>query len=356
MLAVILATVFSGCGGDDAKMVSSFSSSEAQSSSPVSENENKYVRVPLVRGMNMTCWEMKEWRPVEYLTEEKYYKELTSKGFDHVRIPVDFTLYSQNTGDYIIDSDFLTKLDTAIRLALDNGLYAVLDMHGCGSISRNVSAYEDMLYSYWRQLSERYSGYDERLLFELLNEPNTKGTEGDDPLNGEKLNRIINNLIKIIRETNPDRVIVAALGNGNTVYDMDSVTLPEDDPNIIAAFHSYEPMEFTHQGVTWSATADYPAPCEWKQEYEDTVEDVINRAAEWSERTGRQVWLGEFGVSLEKSPESSVSQYLSFITRLCEEKNIGWCYWEFWMSFGAFNRHTDSWNSYVVDALTGDIN
>ena len=340
-----------GCTKKNTPSSESPQSKENDNTSDVSGAGGEYVRVPLKRGMNMTCFEMQEWRPREYLLEDKYYKALKQKGFDHVRIPVKFSLYCEISGKYTIYDEIFDKLDTAIALATNNGLYAVLDMHGCDDINNNADTYKEMLYAQWEQIASHYRGYDDKLIFELLNEPNQGNKEGPSPLNGDKLNEIQNELIKIIRRTNPDRVLVAAVGENNTVYQMDAVTLPENDPNIIVAIHSYEPMEFTHQGATWSSAGDFSQKVTWKESYKQTISEVLDRAANWSSRTGRQVWLGEFGTCLNIAEQSDVAAYLSYITREAEARDIGWCYWEFWMSFGAFDRYEDKWHDYVVDAL-----
>lgn len=336
-------------GGD--VITGNAASSGKEDDSGISASGMEYVRVPLKKGMNLTCWEMEEWRPREYLLEEKYYYELADKGFDHVRIPVKFSLYASSAESNPIPKDFLSKLDRAIKLAFKYDLYVVLDMHGCGDINNNTENWKQPLYAQWRQLAEHYKDYDDRLLFELLNEPADGGNKGISPLNSDKLNEIMNETIRVIREIDKERVLVAAVSPMNMVYSMDTVDLPADDSNIIAAVHSYEPLEFTHQGAAWSSQIADRNAVPWKDEYKKVISEVIAKAAAWSKNSGRQVWLGEFGVCLDVAAENDVSEYLSFITDECEKYDIGWCYWEFWMSFGAYDRKNECWKNYVLDPL-----
>ena len=294
---------------------------------------------------------MTQWKPEEYILENQYYQIVKSRGFDHVRLPVNFSLYLQS-GSNTVDPAFFQKIDTAINLALNNGLYLILDMHGCGNINSNASGYEDMLYALWRQVAERYKNYGDHLLFEILNEPNMGGSNAPDPLTPARFNGIQQKCIRIIRSTNPTRVIVADVDINNQVGYLQTLSIPEDDPNIIVTVHSYEPIEFTHQGVTWSAPAHYPAPAMWTDDGTRMVTQVINAAAQWSQQSGRQVWVGEFGTDLaDGALPAEVVKYLTTFTQLCESKGIGWCYWEFWMGFGAFDRHTGQWKDFVVNAL-----
>lgn len=351
-LALVLLTGV-GCADNKTALESSNTLSQNSTTEPVNVQEEtaSYVRLPLKKGVNLTCWEMDEWRPREYLVEEKYYHELSKQGFDHVRIPVNFSLYATSADVDPIPKDFLAKVDRAVKLAFKYNLYVILDMHGCGDINNNADVWKQQLFAQWKQLANHYKDYDEKLIFELLNEPSDGGNKGVSPLNGERLNEIMNETIRVIREIDKERVLVAAVSPTNMVYGMDTVTLPSNDKNIIVAVHSYEPIEFTHQGATWSSQIDDKNPREWKEEYKEVISDVISRAATYQEVSGRQVCLGEFGVCLDVAHEDDVAQYLKFITDECEKNQIGWCYWEFWMSFGIYDRNNECWKQYVLDAL-----
>ena len=58
-----------------------------------SEAASEFVHVPLRRGINFTCLEVEEWKPVDYIIEEKYYIMVKNRGFDHIRLPVNLSLY-----------------------------------------------------------------------------------------------------------------------------------------------------------------------------------------------------------------------------------------------------------------------
>lgn len=314
----------------------------------ITYSNDGYVRVPLNRGINFTCLEMEEYRPEEYILEAGYYRTVKARGFDHIRLPVNFSLYCDANNR--ISEDIFEKTDKAIKNALDAGLYAVLDMHGCGDINSNSTAETEKLYSLWEQVSRHYRDYDERLIFELLNEPNTGATGAPDPLDSDKLNEIQNGLITLIRDTNPKRVLIAAAADNNTVWNLKKLSLPEEDKNIITTVHIYNPMEFTHQGASWMSSGGYPK-CGWKSEFAESIADTVKIAADYQKSSGRQVWVGEFGVCLNVADEEDVRKYITAARSLFEANGLGWCYWEFWMSFGAFDRNNGVWKEYVVDSL-----
>ena len=304
------------------------------------EAASEFVHVPLRRGINFTCLEVEEWKPVDYIIEEKYYIMVKNRGFDHIRLPVNLSLYCDENG--IPDDGLLKKIDTAISLAEKNGLYIILDMHGCGNINADPDGEKALLFSLWEILAVRYKDYGDFLLFELLNEPNNQ-------IDTAKLNEIQNELIAVIRGIDRDRVLVSAAANSNTVWSLNGLRLPEDDPNIIVAVHTYDPMSFTHQGAEWGSTR-YDK-CAWDDSFAEDIENVLDIAASYQNESGRQVWIGEFGTYLSVAGEDDVSRYLSTVTRLCEARGMGWCYWEFWMGFGAYDRNAGVWRDYVIDAL-----
>ena len=94
----------------------------------------------------------------------------------------------------------------------------------------------------WTQISQRYKDQPGEVLFEILNEPNSK-------LTPELWNVYLREALAIIRRTNPVRTVVIGPGQWNQVSQLDKLELPEGDRNIIVTIHSYSPMEFTHQGA-----------------------------------------------------------------------------------------------------------
>ena len=74
---------------------------------------------------------------------------------------------------------------------------------------------------------------------ELLKEPHSK-------LTAEKWNRLLAEAIAVVRRTSPTRKIVVGPVGWNSIADLDSLQLPEDDRNLIATFHYYSPLPFTH--------------------------------------------------------------------------------------------------------------
>ena len=99
----------------------------------------------------------------------------------------------------------------------------------------------------WTQLADHYSRSPDGLAFELLNEPKDAATT-------EVVNPIFAKTIELIRRTNPNRTIFIGPGRWNSISELPSLRLPDDDENLIVTVHNYEPFYFTHQGATWTGT------------------------------------------------------------------------------------------------------
>lgn len=323
------------------------SSATTTTASPYDPSGQPAILSAIKRGINFSNLEGGYVNGNTYVTQRKYFTAAKRAGFDHIRLPVNFSKTCGSAPDYTIDSTLLSAVDTAIQNALDEGLYIVLDMHGCGTISEDVDANKELFYALWAQLSMHYRQYSDRLFFEILNEPNN-GKSKPTGLTAVKLNVIQNEAIKIIRKTNPTRVIVAAVADWNT--SLSSLEIPENDRYILPTIHNYTPLSFTHQGADW---AGYPKneAVAWTSAYEAQVQKIFDSAEDWAKKHNRRLWLGEFGAYLAIIDPADMVDYLTFMRSTAEKADIAWSYWEFCYGFGIYNRNDDSWNTNALTAL-----
>ncbi len=129
-----------------------------------------------------TCWG-------QPLTTQDMFQNLAASGIKTVRIPV--TWHNHITGDdYAIDEAWLARTKQLVDWALDAGLYVIINVHhdtaeqaspryGQGYYPTEASKEESLAFltGVWKQIAATFSSYDNRLLFELLNEPRLRGHE-----------------------------------------------------------------------------------------------------------------------------------------------------------------------------------
>ncbi len=302
--------------------------------------------IKLGRGMNIQGPDGE--RIPGYMTSEKTYRLISEKGFDHVRLPANFRAFLDEDGK--LKEEDMAEYDKAVAYALKYDLAVMVDFHSWYDLNTALPGEEEKFLSIWRQLSERYAGKSEKILFELINEPHT--TEGGN-LDAENLNRLQYKAFDIIREKNPKRVIVAASADWNGAWTLKDLRLPSDDKNIIVAVHNYAPLKFTHQGATWgdpTNTEQVRLKKSMLLEFDEQMKDV----EAYVKKSGRIVILNEFGVYQTVADHDDTYEYLSHVIDKCSEIGIPWTYWEFNRGMGAYERNLfggGKWRDYITDAL-----
>jgi len=271
-----------------------------------------------------------------------YLKRIRDAGFQHVRINFFAFKFMDDTG--LVKEDVLARLDRVIDAVIASDLTPVLDEHDYGVCQIDVRRCSELLKSFWRQISERYATRHDRLVFELLNEPGGAMT-------GATWDALANELLAIVRRTNPDRLVIVAAINSEDLSKIEHPRLPERDRNLALTVHYYAPFKFTHQGAPWSPELSKLKNVRWGTPADrKRLIDDFDRIAEWSRRENRPVYLGEFGV-LEFAPSRDLQLYLSVVTREAETRGWAWAYWQFDHDFAAFDPATERWVQPVLRSL-----
>lgn len=262
-------------------------------------------------------------------------------GFSHVRI--NFFGFKFMSPENVLNEIVLRRLDAVIEEVLARNLIPIVDEHDTHVCQRDVSECGEKLRGFWRQIAERYAGKYPALVFEVLNEPGGQMTSAG-------WNSLLNECLGIIRRTNADRPVIAAVLNTDEIP-VEELALPADDRHLIVTFHYYAPIRFTHQGAPWSPTFSRIGPRDW-----GSPDDEAKAAADfkkmslWAEKEKRPIYLGEFGV-YERAPSDSRQRYLSFVARSADRLGWAWAYWQFDHDFAAFDGARQAWKPDILRAL-----
>ncbi|MDJ1016801.1 MAG: glycoside hydrolase family 5 protein [Paracoccaceae bacterium] len=272
-----------------------------------------------------------------YTIDPAHFRIIAAAGFDTVRFPVnamDWFQYGQ------IDSRFLFRVEEVVDGLRAEGLNVILDVHGFKPINRDPDAHEDRLIAVWDQLAEAFAGYDDGLIFEILNEP------GDD-LGTSRVSKIYDVIIPRIRRLHPDRWII--IGGGNKSDEAQLKHLPDYDDRVAHTFHFYDPFAFTDQFNPNSD--DNRKRREWPviDESRNDIE-VARRQLETAAVHHRTTLLGEFGV-YDAAPEPDTLRWIRYVREFAEARGIGWCYWSFSGWYGIYDADEGRWLKDRLDAL-----
>tara|TARA_R110000796_G_scaffold23561_5_gene67384 strand:+ start:181 stop:1179 length:999 start_codon:yes stop_codon:yes gene_type:complete len=270
---------------------------------------------------------------------------IADAGFDTIRLPVRWSAHADHRRPYELDSDMLARTDEIIDHALAKGMKVILNVHHYHHIHHNPSRHERRLEGIWKQLAAHYAAYPDTLIFEVLNEPNTKMTvKRTDALNKR--------IVALIRKTQPDRWIILATAEWGSLTGLIE-SQPPHDPRIILSWHYYDPFSFTHQGVEFFKPTP-PAGAEWGSEEDQArMAEDFRAAASFRDTHGMPLLLGEFGVFDAASVDERV-KWISTVRHLSESNQFGWCHWGFSSNFRAYDPEKEAWIEPIRAALMDD--
>ena len=269
------------------------------------------------------------------------FARIRAAGFDTVRIPVRWSAHVDNT-DYI-DSAFIARVDEVINAALAQQLNIVLNVHHFESLMKNPRRDSSRLIYIWQQLAYYYQDLPASVSFELVNEPH-------GALKGRRMRDLQRDLISAIRETNPTRTLVLGGEDWSNIRTLNT-NFVSPDPNIVYTFHYYDPFDFTHQNAPWTGPDGPKERKSWGTARDRrNVQNDMRKAAQFSNRVGRPVFLGEFG-AYEGAPEPSRRDYMRAVTAEAEAAGIGWCAWNFTATFPLFDDRKKQWVPGQLEAL-----
>ena len=309
---------------------------------------------------------------------EKHFEMAKQAGFDHVRLPVRFTTPERSDPNppHTIRPEFFARVDWALDRAAAHGLSIILDLHHFEEIHKQPQAQKARLYALWRQISEHYAARPPQVAFEILNEPN-------GALEPALVNEITAEALRIIREKNPTRIVFANCYFWANAERLHELVLPANDPNVVAQFHMYQPILFTHQGAPWmdphfhTLGVIFPGPpatpvtpvsaatpswvLDWFRAYNTqplaqnpggprAVFEHFDHAARYVKATGKRVYLGEFG-AIDGADSQSRANYLWLVRTEAERRGIGWALWDDGGKFQAMDAQKGTWNAPLYSAL-----
>ena len=93
-------------------------------------------------------------------------QQIKEQGFRSVRIPINWMNHVD--GKYIKPA-FLNALKKTVQDCFDMELRVIINVHHFKEMKQEPDLYEPFLAALWRIIAHEFSGFDDRLLFELFN-------------------------------------------------------------------------------------------------------------------------------------------------------------------------------------------
>ncbi len=238
----------------------------------------------------------------DYITSEdiKFIKE---RGFNSVRVPFNYRLFTGPYPEYKLEGPGYALLDSVVKWCREVNLPVVLDMHCApgGQTGDNIDdsygypflfeSEENMALTVkiWRHLAARYANETIVLGYDILNEPIAHYFDK------EKLNPLLEpfykRVTKAIREVDKNHIIIL----GGAQWDSDfSVFGPPFDDKLVYTFHKY-----------WTPP----------------TREVITHYTDFRDKYNAAIWMGESG--------ENTNEWIAEFRQTLEKDNIGWAFWPY---------------------------
>lgn len=312
------------------------------------------------------------------------YKELVdtymAQGVNVFRLPVTWTWFTHNDGDFAIDEEWLEAVKETVDYILSRGAYCILNMHddylqysyvaesdGNGGYTNfhwedqwmedKYKDYVDVRFkAIWTQIAEYFKESSERLILEPFNEPTMQWYSGvpydswiarqEKRIN--ELNEIFINTVRSTGGRNKTRLLCLAVAEYNTHTHLDAINLPEDSDYLMVQIHSYEEIERTPSSETWEKATD------------DLFRDV---ASFQKKNPGVPVIVGEVGVSHSSqnlaNPEAA-AQKVKYFFEQAKALGVPCLWWEDYFQvpeggadsiYWIYDKVNRQWRTEILEAI-----
>ena len=124
-----------------------------------------------------TCWNG------GYKTSKKMIDTVKDAGFRTVRIPVSW--HNHVDGNYQITKQWMDRVQEIVDYAIDNDMYVILNVHHDNDDKHmypdtaHYAQSKKYMTTVWSQIAERFKDYDNKLIFETMNEPRLIGHQNE---------------------------------------------------------------------------------------------------------------------------------------------------------------------------------
>lgn len=300
----------------------------------------------VINASNTSDWAYKEglkleynWLPHKQATSRDLIKAVRAAGFNTIRIPVSWHNHMSRTStDYTIDSAWMNRVKTVVDWSLEEGMCVIINIHHdnlnddemssnpgfCITTDTDLQAKSiSYIEKVWNQIATVFKDYDNKLVFELLNEPRCVGTamewgfwDNEEGNNAGKekvycpiITKYEQAALNVIRGTggnNTTRYVMAPGYAASPAY-LSSYTLPVEPAvsaangksRILLATHAYTPTDFCLDG----AKSDYDSN---KSVIESAITSEFNNLKTNYVAKGIGVVMGEASASDKNNLDSRV--------------------------------------------------
>lgn len=307
------------------------------------------------------------------------------QGVNVFRLPVTWTWFTQNDGDFTIDPEWLAAVRETVDYILSKGAYCILNTHDDYMIYSYVAEsdgnggytnfhwedqwMEDQYSEYvnrrfeaiWTQIAAYFADCSDHLIFEPCNEPTMQWYSGVDynpwmAKQEARVNELNNIFVETVRQSggeNETRLLCLSVAEYNIHTHLSAIDLPEDTDYLMIQVHSYNELENPTDAPSW-------------EEATDTL--FADIAAFQESHPNVPVIVGEVGVSHSSEnladPEGAANK-VSYFFKEAQAQGVPCLWWEdyYWVPDGGsssiywiYDKANDTWRYDILTAIQADVN
>lgn len=255
----------------------------------------------------------------------RLFERLVDCGVNAVRLPITWRDHTDDEGN--VDETWFNRVRQVVNYAYDSGMYVIITMYHDGDsgswLDCAASGREAALARYqriWQQISEKFSGYNERVLFESVNSLDFSGVSEDgayDLLND--INQLFVNTVRSSGGNNPWRHLLISGYNADIMCSSDERFVMPEDPSerCILSVHYYIPVTFCTDGIQdkWGSNSDQI----W-------MRGMVEQLRENFTDKGVPAMITEYGTAGSDQPSRVF--YCEMLTKLCRDAGIAAFLWD----------------------------
>ena len=265
--------------------------------------------------------------------QEHAFDDYKNAGFTAVRIPITWDGHTSTTSPFAIDTAWLARVEQVVDWGLQRGLFITINAHHESWIKNSFTAANVARFdSIWSQIAVRFKSKSDSLIFEIINEPY--------PMTEANVNALNAQVLKIIRQTNPTRIVSFSGYMWSNSDQLVTAAIPDSsDKYLIGYYHSYDPYPFGLIGTgTYGSAADINA-----------TKAKFDQVTAWSKKTNIPVILGEFGYIDTAEYNSRMCAYGTVVDQALSHGVPSFA-WDDGGDFPVYNRITGGFNE-IKDIL-----
>jgi endoglucanase len=293
-------------------------------------------------------------------------KAVKAKGFQSIRMPITIqSRYTEKDGKYVIDEGWLARYKEVVDMAVNEGFYVLVDLHGdawswLNAWDGNEKSMEYQKYTQiWNQLATYLADEGDKVSFETINEPGFSDSENCTAQQKlEKINMAAYQCIRKSGGNNATRMIIMptlntnfAQENSKALYD----TIAKlNDKNIIATVHYYSIWMFSaNLGITGFDEETNEGKGDTPRAEIDTMFDVLKNT--FLDK-GIGVLIGEYGLlgydaGMEVNQQGEELKYYEYLNKKARDNNTCLMFWDNGSGIDRYDTKAYSWKKENVGKM-----